>query len=474
MALSLEGGFPVVVPAVSGASASISQSVTVGSGANRLLVVMFALDNGNVSGTPTFGAANLTKLGGITGGANFEGCECWYLINPATSTATLTAAKAVGTNIGAVIYVFDGADQTAPFRTIQTQHFTSGNLSNTVPGFSAGDYGIDIVSMDGTGSTPAPTSPSVADSSVINFGAGTTEFRAAHNTTSGVMAWTGTAGGEAHVATAVIPASAGGSAPPSRIWPIALAQARRFFPFPPLGFNLRGDFTVPGTVFNDSGSGTITLSGTRTESHSHSNSPSGTITLGGSFAQAFSHSGSASGQITLAGTRTESLVGTDSRAGTITLAGTFTQSLVGTDSRSGTIVLNGTATEDYHPGGTTFNDSGSGTITLSGTRTESLVAADSRTGSITLTGTSSESAAHTASRTGTVTLAGTSNEVWGHVDSGTGTITLAGTRTETHAHVSSATGQLTLFGTSQEDFHGFIPEETTGIRRLKRRRWQPN
>jgi hypothetical protein len=207
LAVTVESGFPQIVPAVAGASASISKSITVASAA-ALLVVLFALDNGNVSGTPTFNATNLTKLGGITGGSNFEGVEVWYQINPAVTTANVVAAKAVGTNIGAVIWVFDGADQTSPFRTIQTQHFTTGNLSNTVPGFTAGDYAVDLVSMDGTGSGPTPTSPSVADFATMNFGASTTEFRSSHNTTSGVMAWTGTAGGVAHAATAVIPGGA--------------------------------------------------------------------------------------------------------------------------------------------------------------------------------------------------------------------------------------------------------------------------
>jgi hypothetical protein len=122
------------------------------------------------------------------------------------------------------------------------------------------------------------------------------------------------------------------------------------------------------TTYNDSGSGTITLSGPSTESLVATESRSGTITLSGTSTQSFS--------------------ATDARSGTITLSGTSTQSLSATDAGSGTIVLSGTGVDQY---GVIYSDSGTGTITLSGSIVQAISFVDALTGSISLTGTATES-----------------------------------------------------------------------------------
>lgn len=129
---------------------------------------------------------------------------------------------------------------------------------------------------------------------------------------------------------------------------------------------------VGATIYNDSGSGTLVLSGVASESQSHSISASGTLTLSGTKSESQSHSKTAAGTLTLSGTRTESLVATESRSGTLTLSGTAVESfgIIFTDSRSGTITLAGTRTEAW---GT--SQTATGTLVLSGTGVEGTVVA---------------------------------------------------------------------------------------------------
>lgn len=128
------------------------------------------------------------------------------------------------------------------------------------------------------------------------------------------------------------------------------------------------DVIVSGVVFNDSGTGTITLSGSGTESHTHSNTASGSVTLSGTGTQSHTHSGSGSGTITLSGTGTQSAVFTDSRAGTITLSGTGAQSQTHTASGAGSVTLSGAFAQSQ-----THSTTASGTVTLSGFGSENYV-----------------------------------------------------------------------------------------------------
>lgn len=84
-------------------------------------------------------------------------------------------------------------------------------------------------------------------------------------------------------------------------------------------------------TYNDSGTGTITLTGSRTESHTHTNTATGTLTF--------------------TGTRTESASFADARTGTLTLTGTRTETASSADARTGTITLSGSGVEDYAPPG---------------------------------------------------------------------------------------------------------------------------
>jgi len=81
------------------------------------------------------------------------------------------------------------------------------------------------------------------------------------------------------------------------------------------------DTPVGGTTYNDSGSGTITLSGSSTQSQTHTATAAGTITLSGTRTESATLAGSGTGTITLSGARAESQTHTSSAAGTVTLTG---------------------------------------------------------------------------------------------------------------------------------------------------------
>lgn len=88
-----------------------------------------------------------------------------------------------------------------------------------------------------------------------------------------------------------------------------------------------------GTTFNDSGSGTMTLAGTDTESASHSSSATGTLTLSGT------------------ATESHATVYNDAGTGTIVVSGTATQSASHTAARAGTVTLTGSGSESFVPPG---------------------------------------------------------------------------------------------------------------------------
>ena len=153
--------------------------------------------------------------------------------------------------------------------------------------------------------------------------------------------------------------------------PLAPTLSTQLFPavqpivIPPAGIIFNdsgsGSIVLSGTSTEsasaaDSGSGSIVLSGTKSESASANDSRSGTIALSGTSTESASGSGSGSGTITLSGAKTESAVYTDSRVGTITLSGTSTRSSSASDSQTGTITLSGFGTENYQPPGATGID----------------------------------------------------------------------------------------------------------------------
>lgn len=227
MAAVVEAGFPVVVPATA-QNVNLSQSITVGAGANRLLLVMVAIEDVAVSvASGTFNAVALTKLGSFAT-ATFAKVECWYLIAPASVTGNVVMVPTGGasaTHWAAAIYVLDDAHQTTPLRTAVGAGATGTSSTHTVAGFTSGDYVLDVESIDSTGHTPTPGTSQTADFATQNMGAGTNEWRCSHKTADGTMAWSWTTSSpSAHLATAVVAATAGGLS----VSPASLGSAAAF------------------------------------------------------------------------------------------------------------------------------------------------------------------------------------------------------------------------------------------------------
>lgn len=106
-------------PASSAATAaqaiSLSWSHTVGTNPGRILIVGVSLRDGNTSvQSVKFGAASLTVLGTQNGPGNQNRSEMWYLLAPASGTATITVTLTQAKAIAAGAVSFSGVVQSAP------------------------------------------------------------------------------------------------------------------------------------------------------------------------------------------------------------------------------------------------------------------------------------------------------------------------------------------------------------------------
>lgn len=224
-----------------------------------------------------------------------------------------------------------------------------------------------------------------------------------------------------------------------------------------------GTLTLTGSAsevhgWSDTGSGTVTLAGTRTESETHSRSGTAAVSLATGALQefntgaGFSDSPAPSIEFTLSGSGTQSASHTSSAAGTMTASGGRANSATQTGSRSGALTLGGAATEfQAH----TYSDSGTGTVTFSyfdgraypgdffpgqvypGQTVVSTPTLDTNTrsgaGTFTLAGSGVEShqsgstIVFTDHGTAVFTLTGAVAEDFGTLDTGAGTILFYGT-----------------------------------------------
>lgn len=196
-----------------------------------------------------------------------------------------------------------------------------------------------------------------------------------------------------------------------------------------------------GVTSNDSGSGTISLSGSGVGSYTLSDSGSGTISFSGSGVDNFvppstAYNDVGSGTITLSGSSIDAVTYADSDQGVITLSGSSIEGGTHSATASGAITFSGSGVESYQPPGATYTDSGVGTITLSGASTESSSRNSTGTGSVTLSGPRAESAGFVSSAVGSITLSGSGVETFigpvVNADSGLGSIFLSGSSTETY------------------------------------------
>jgi hypothetical protein len=206
------------------------------------------------------------------------------------------------------------------------------------------------------------------------------------------------------------------------------------------------DYTSSGTVFTDSGSGTITASGSGTESLVYADNVTGSFAFTGSGVENFqppsvTYTDSGSGTITLSGSGNESSSVADSGSGTLALSGSgsesFSAPIVYTDAGGGALTLSGSGIESFTPGSTTYTDAGSGTIALSGSSTEAHAEVGTGSGTMALSGALQDALVFSDLDSGTITLGGSASESFTgpttYADSATGTLTLSGTKSEAYS-----------------------------------------
>lgn len=184
---------PVAVDASTSATGngltSLSWSHTVGTGANRAIIVgvVITFPSGVTISGVTYGGTALTRIGTRTLAAGWAIVELWRLVNPPSGAANVVVTPSAATDIAAGAVSMTGVHQTTPAGTFASAEGLSTEPSVAVSG-AANDLVIDVLLFDS--STVVPTVGAGQTSRwTQNYGAnasGSTEAGAASVT----MSWT--------------------------------------------------------------------------------------------------------------------------------------------------------------------------------------------------------------------------------------------------------------------------------------------
>jgi hypothetical protein len=202
---------------------------------------------------------------------------------------------------------------------------------------------------------------------------------------------------------------------------------------------------VSGATYTDAGTATVTASGTGTESATYADASTATATVTGTGTESAASADTGSGTVTASGTGAETATYVDNGSGTLTSSGTGTEQRVYPDSGTVTGTASGTGTESY-----VYSDSGTATLAASGSGTDAPTGTDASTATVTASGSVSETYASTDSRTATATASGTGADAADHSASGTATVTASGTGVESYAYPDARTATATTSGSGAE------------------------
>jgi len=203
---------PAVVDQASSATlkaSSLSWSHTVGTGANRLLVVGVSVEDGKTVSAVSYRGTPLTFLGARAASGGYR-VELWYLKAPPSGTGTVAVSLSGSANMVGGAVSFFGADQFAPFGSFVSASSTSTTASVTATG-SATDLVISALAMDGNASSRTPAAGQTARWNRVSSSA---DVAGGASTTAGgpsvTMSWTASSARPWAIAAAVIkPAPAG-------------------------------------------------------------------------------------------------------------------------------------------------------------------------------------------------------------------------------------------------------------------------
>ncbi len=213
-------------------AASGSVTVTVGTGAERALIVTIGNRNGSrFIGTLTYAGTSLTRISGAyAGGTTGVGCDAWYMVNPPSGANTL----AYSTNDGGTMQcrlVF--ADYTGVHQTDPLAAGTVGGVSKTgasgLVSSGASGYGqtwsssvADVVLQDGFCHESSAASTMTAQTNrtqIASVDDGLYNTGGSYTLTSGTgsfaKTWNnGTSDNYGHVIVALKPSSGAGTTTP--------------------------------------------------------------------------------------------------------------------------------------------------------------------------------------------------------------------------------------------------------------------
>lgn len=143
-----------------GSTAQLSWPHTVGTGANRLLVVGVAIRNaGKTVTSVSYGGQALTFLQARNNHDGAVRVEQWYLGAPPSGTGTITVSLSGSAKVVGGALSLAGADQVSPFRGLAANGSTDTGTDNPVVGDSsaAGELVVTAVATDGAaGKSLAP------------------------------------------------------------------------------------------------------------------------------------------------------------------------------------------------------------------------------------------------------------------------------------------------------------------------------
>ncbi len=206
-----------VDPASSAATVTTGSSLnflhTVGTGANRLLLVEVALADNEAVTSVRYGGAPLTLLSAVTESGDKVRAELWYLVAPASGTHAVDVSLGTSKRFTAGAVSFSNVNQLTPLGA-PIALSGSGSAPSVVMTSNAGDLVLDLVSMrDRDGATVGPAQTALwtnttGNGSADSYGAGSIEPGAASVT----MSWASVGAGAGEWAAIAVSIKA--NAPP--------------------------------------------------------------------------------------------------------------------------------------------------------------------------------------------------------------------------------------------------------------------
>ena len=137
-----------------GGSTSVSWSHTTGSGSNRMMIVGVSIRTTTVSVSGiTYGAQSLTFIRADTHSGGFVRSELWYLIAPASGTATVTVTLSGTSRATGGSCTYTGVAQTSPIDANAGGSGKSGSPSQSITVNTANSWLLGHIAVTGSGKT---------------------------------------------------------------------------------------------------------------------------------------------------------------------------------------------------------------------------------------------------------------------------------------------------------------------------------